>query len=205
MLQKRIIQEEPIKDKAISRFSEYLSLMETETRRISQIVSNLLAFSRQSRMEMKSLDLNQLIDKTLLLSANLLKIDGVKVQKRLDPNLPDLVGSEDRLQQVFMNFISNAAEVMETNGGGVLDIATEHSLQEGKIFVSFQDTGTGIASENLTRVFEPFFTTKKKGKGVGLGLSVAYGIIQEHGGSIDVKSKVGKGTTFRIEFPLNRP
>jgi PAS domain S-box-containing protein len=205
MLQKRIIQEESIEDEAISGFSEYLSLMETETRRISQIVSNLLAFSRQSKMEMKSLNLNQLIDKTLLLSANLLKIDGVKVEKRLDPNLPDLVGSEDRLQQVFMNFISNAAEVMETNGGGVLNIATEQSLQEGKIFVSFKDTGTGIASENLSRLFEPFFTTKKKGKGVGLGLSVAYGIIQEHGGSIDVKSKVGKGTTFRIEFPLNRP
>jgi two-component system NtrC family sensor kinase len=205
MLQKRIIQEESIKDKEISRFSEYLSLMETETRRISQIVSNLLAFSRQSKMEMKSLNLNQLIDKTLLLSANLLKIDGVKVEKRLDPNLTDLVGSEDQLQQVFMNFISNAAEVMETNGGGVLKIATEQSLQEGKIFVSFKDTGTGIASENLSRLFEPFFTTKKKGKGVGLGLSVAYGIIQEHGGSIDVKSKVGKGTTFRIEFPLNRP
>jgi signal transduction histidine kinase len=205
MLQKRIIQEESIEDKSISRFSDYLSLMETETRRISQIVSNLLAFSRQSRMEMKSLNLNQLIDKTLLLSANLLKIEGVKVEKRLDPDIPDFVGSEDRLQQVFMNFISNAAEVMETNGGGVLRIATEHSLQAGKVFVSFKDTGTGIASENLSRVFEPFFTTKKKGKGVGLGLSVAYGIIQEHGGSIDVKSEVGKGTTFRIEFPLNRP
>ena len=204
MLQKRIIQEEFLEHREISRFSEYLNLMETETRRISQIVSNLLAFSRQSRMEMKSLNLNQLIDKTLLLSANLLKIDGVKVEKRLDPNLPDLVGSEDRLQQVFMNFISNAAEVMETNGGGVLKIATEHSLKEGKIFVSFKDTGTGIASENLSKVFEPFFTTKKKGKGVGLGLSVAYGIIQEHGGSIDVKSKLGKGTIFRIEFPLNR-
>jgi signal transduction histidine kinase len=205
MLQKRIIQEESIEDKSISRFREYLSLMETETRRISQIVSNLLAFSRQSRMEMKSLNLNQLIDKTLLLSSNLLKIDGVKVEKRLDPNLPDLVGSEDRLQQVFMNFISNAAEVMETNGGGVLRIVTKHSLQQGKLFVSFKDTGTGIASENLSKVFEPFFTTKKKGKGVGLGLSVAYGIIQEHGGSIDLKSEVGKGTTFRIEFPLNRP
>ena len=205
MLQKRIIQEESLNDEAIGRFSEHLSLMETETRRISRIVSNLLAFSRQSKMEMKSLNLNQLLDKTLLLSANLLKIDGVKVEKRLDPKLPNLVGSEDQLQQVFMNFISNAAEVMETNGGGILSIATEHSLQEAKIFVSFRDTGTGIATEDLSKLFEPFFTTKKKGKGVGLGLSVAYGIIQEHGGSIDVKSKVGKGTTFRIEFPLNRP
>jgi signal transduction histidine kinase len=204
MLQKRIIQEESIKDKEISHFSEYLSLMETETRRISEIVSNLLAFSRQSKMEMRSLNLNKLIEKTLLLSSNLLKINGVKIEKRLDPNLPDLVASEDQLQQVFMNFISNAAEVMETNGGGLLSIKTKHSLKEGKIFVSFKDTGAGISSENLSRLFEPFFTTKKKGKGVGLGLSVAYGIIQEHGGSIDVKSKVGKGTTFKIEFPMNR-
>ncbi|MGD8985341.1 MAG: ATP-binding protein, partial [Desulfobacteraceae bacterium] len=152
----------------------------------------------------RSLNLNKLIEKTLLLSSNLLKINGVKIEKRLDPNLPDLVASEDQLQQVFMNFISNAAEVMETNGGGLLSIKTKHSLKEGKIFVSFKDTGAGISSENLSRLFEPFFTTKKKGKGVGLGLSVAYGIIQEHGGSIDVKSKVGKGTTFKIEFPMNR-
>ena len=204
MLLKRIIQEGSVKKKEIHRFSEYLGLMETETRRISQIVSNLLAFSRQSKMEMRSLNLNQLIEKTLLLSANLLKINGVKVAKRLDPNLPELIGSEDQLQQVFMNFISNAAEVMETNGGGLLSITTKHFSEEGKIFVSFKDTGAGISSENLSRVFEPFFTTKTKGKGVGLGLSVAYGIIQEHGGSIDVKSKVGKGTTFTIEFPLNR-
>ena len=86
----------------------------------------------------------------------------------------------------------------------MLSIKTKHSLKDGKIFVSFKDTGPGISSENLSRLFEPFFTTKKKGKGVGLGLSVAYGIIQEHGGSIDVKSKVGKGTTFKIEFPMNR-
>jgi signal transduction histidine kinase len=155
-------------------------------------------------MEMRSLNINKLIEKTLLLSSNLLKINGVKVEKRLDPNLPDLVGSEDQLQQVFMNFISNAAEVMETNGGGLLSIKTKHSLQDGKIIIIFRDTGAGIPSENLSRLFEPFFTTKRKGKGVGLGLSVAYGIVQEHGGAIDVKSKVGKGTTFKIEFPMNR-
>jgi PAS domain S-box-containing protein len=204
MLQKRIIQEGSVKQKEIGDFSTYLSLMETETRRISQIVSNLLAFSRQSKMEMRSLNINKLIEKTLLLSSNLLKINGVKVEKRLDPNLPDLVGSEDQLQQVFMNFISNAAEVMETNGGGLLSIKTKHSLQDGKIIIIFRDTGAGIPSENLSRLFEPFFTTKRKGKGVGLGLSVAYGIVQEHGGAIDVKSKVGKGTTFKIEFPMNR-
>jgi len=202
LLSKRVIEEGPIQREDTDHFREYLNLMETETRRISRIVSNLLAFSRQSKMEMKSLSLNQLIEKTLLLNSNLLKINGVKVEKRLDPNLPDLTGSEDQLQQVFMNFVSNATEVMETNGEGLLSIETKHSLADSKIFVSFQDTGAGIPPENLSKLFEPFFTTKKKEKGVGLGLSVAYGIIQEHGGSIDVESEVGKGTTFKVEFPL---
>ena len=204
MLIKRIIEEGRIREKEMDHFTQYLNLMEMETRRISQIVSNLLAFSRQSKMEMRSLDLNQLVEKTLLLNANLLKINGVKVRKKLDPNLPDLVGSEDQLQQVFMNFVSNAAEIMEANGGGLLSVETKHLLKEGKIFVSFNDTGAGVAPENLPKLFEPFFTTKKKEKGVGLGLSVAYGIIQEHGGSIDVKSKAGKGTTFTVEFPVKR-
>ena len=204
MLQKRIIQEGSVKDEEISRFSEYLSLMETETRRITQIVSNLLAFSRQSKMEMRSLSLNQLLEKTLLLNSNLLKISGVKVEKWFDPNLPFLVGSEDQLQQVFMNIISNAAEAMEANGSGVLTVETKHSVRDSIVIVRIRDTGAGIPRENLPKLFEPFFTTKKKGKGVGLGLSVAYGIVQEHGGAIEVTSKVGKGTTFEVEFPLKR-
>jgi signal transduction histidine kinase len=176
--------------------------METETRRVSRIVSNLLAFSRQSKMEMRPLSLNRLVEKTLLINANLLKISGVKVETSLDPDLPDLIGSEDQLQQVFMNLISNAVEVMEANGGGTLNIETRHAVKKGVITVSFKDTGLGIPPKNLPKLFEPFFTTKTKGKGVGLGLSVAYGIVQEHHGSIDVQSEVGKGTTFTVHFPL---
>jgi len=93
---------------------------------------------------------------------------------------------------------------MEVNGGGLLTVETKYSKKDGKIFVSVKDTGAGIPRESLPKLFEPFFTTKKRGKGVGLGLSVAYGIIQKHGGAIDVKSKVGTGTTFKIEFPLKR-
>jgi signal transduction histidine kinase len=166
-------------------------------------VSNLLAFSRQSKIELKRIGLNQLIEKTLFLNANLLKIAGVKVDTALDPDLPDLVGSEDQLQQVFMNLVSNAAEAMEAKGSGRLRIETRHSLRENKLYVDFKDNGIGIPESNFSKLFEPFFTTKKKGKGVGLGLSVAYGIIQEHGGSIYVKSNVGKGTTFKVSFPLN--
>jgi two-component system NtrC family sensor kinase len=177
--------------------------METETRRISRIVSNLLAFSRHSKMEFGSVKLNLLIEKTLFLNANLLKLHAIKVDEKLDPLLPDLTGSEDRLQQVFMNLISNAAESMEAcRGERILSIQTKPLPEKDSVTLSFADTGVGIPKENLSKLFEPFFSTKKKGKGVGLGLSVVYGIIQEHGGVIQVQSEEGRGTTFTIELPL---
>jgi signal transduction histidine kinase len=101
-----------------------------------------------------------------------------------------------------MNLVSNAAEAMEASDGGVLSIKTTHLLSEDKVQIDFSDTGIGIPGENIPNLFEPFFTTKKKGKGVGLGLSVAYGIVQEHGGSIYVRSKSGEGTTFEVKVPL---
>ena len=202
MLIKRIIEEEKLSEKELDRFRRYLNLMETETRRTSRIVSNLLAFSRQSKLDLKRVDLNRILEKTLFLNANQLKMGGVKVEKRLDPHLPLITGSEDQLQQVLMNLISNAAEAISMNGGGTLNVETGHSLKERVAVITVKDEGVGISQENLSRLFEPFFTTKKKGKGVGLGLSVAYGIIKEHGGSIHVDTKVGKGTMFRVELPL---
>jgi two-component system NtrC family sensor kinase len=202
MLIKRIVEEDALGRSEIEQFKKYLDLMETETRRTSRIVSNLLAFARQSKMEPKRVNLNRLIEQTLFINSNLLKIDGVKVKTILDPDLPDLMGSEDQLQQVFMNLVSNAAEAMEADGGGMLTIQTRHILSEDLLQVDFKDTGPGIPEENISKLFEPFFTTKKKGKGVGLGLSVAYGIVQEHGGSIHVKSEVGQGASFHVKLPL---
>ncbi len=202
MLMQRIVEEGELGQNDIDQFQKYLRLMETETRRTSRIVSNLLAFSRQSKMESKRVNLNRLIEQTIFINSNLLKIDGVKVVTSLDPDLPDLMGSEDQLQQVFMNLVSNATEAMEATGGGVLTIESRHILSEDSLQINFKDTGPGIPEENISKLFEPFFTTKKKGKGVGLGLSVAYGIIQEHGGSIYVKSKAGQGTTFQVKLPL---
>ena len=202
MLMQRIAEEDALGPDQIGQFNQYLKLMETETRRTSRIVSNLLAFARQSKMEPKRVSLNRLIEQTLFLNSNLLKINSVKVENNLDPDLPDLLGSEDQLQQVFMNLVSNATEAMEGSGGGVLTIESRHILSEDSLQVNFQDTGPGIPEENISKLFEPFFTTKKKGKGVGLGLSVAYGIIQEHGGSIYVISKVGEGATFQVKLPL---
>jgi PAS domain S-box-containing protein len=203
MLMNRIMEGGALQQKDAEQFGQYLRLMETETRRISRIVSNLLAFSRHSKMEFGSIKLNQLIEKTLFLNANLLKLHSIKVEENLESDLPDLTGSEDRLQQVFMNLFSNAAEAMEAgHGDRVLSIGTKHLREKECVSVSFADTGVGIPPENLSKLFEPFFSTKKKGKGGGLGLSVAYGIIQEHGGSIHVQSEEGRGTTFTIERPL---
>jgi PAS domain S-box-containing protein len=202
LLIQRIVEEDTLGAAEINQFKQYLGMMETETRRTSRIVSNLLAFARQSKMEPKRVNLNRLIDQTLFLNSNLLKIDGVKVEKKLGADLPDLVGSEDQLQQVFMNLVSNASEAMEATGGGILSIESQHLLSEDSLLINFKDTGAGIPQENISKLFEPFFTTKKMGKGVGLGLSVAYGIIQEHGGSIYVKSEVGQGTTFQVKLPL---
>ena len=203
MLMNRIMDGGTLQPKDVEQFKQYLGLMETETRRISRIVSNLLAFSRHSKMEFGSVKLNQLIEKTLFINANLLKLHSIRVEEKLDPDLPDLTGSEDRLQQVFMNLISNAAEAIEAgHGERLLGIQTTHLREKECVSVSFSDTGVGIPRENLSKLFEPFFSTKKKGKGVGLGLSVAYGIIQEHEGSIQVHSEEGRGTTFTIELPL---
>jgi PAS domain S-box-containing protein len=204
LLMKRIVAEEPDAADGREAFGGYLNLMEAETRRIGRIVSNLLSFSRQAKMEFKPANLNTIIEKTLQLNANLIKIYGIRVQMRLDPELPEIVGSADQLQQVVMNIVSNAVEAMEGQTGGLLAVESRRSPEDGKIQMSFTDTGVGIPKDHLPQLFEPFFTTKKKGSGVGLGLAVAYGIVQEHGGAITVDSTVDKGTTFVVDLPLNR-
>ena len=201
-LMQRIIAEEALNLKELDSFDRYLNLMETETNRISRIVSNLLSFARESKMEFNELNLNRLIEKTLFLNSNLLKISGVKVEMDLDQKMPDIVGSEDQLQQVFMNIISNAAEAVEPAGEGILSITTRHLPKTDKIAVGLHNTNSFIPQENFSKIFEPFFTTKKKGKGTGLGLSVAFGIIEEHDGTIFVESDQEKGTTFTIRFPI---
>jgi two-component system NtrC family sensor kinase len=203
LLMKRILKEEADDTRGQGSFDRYLTLMEAETRRISRIVSNLLTFSRQSKMEMGAQDVNRLIEKTLVLNDNLLKIHNVKTRKELDPALPQVTGSADQLQQVFMNMVSNAAEAMEGKGGGILAVKTWCAKAADTISISFADTGVGISSDHLNKLFEPFYTTKKKGKGVGLGLSVVYGIIKAHKGSITVDTLPGKGATFTIQLPLS--
>jgi len=205
LLLKRIIHEGDIDPEDIEQFKQYLELMETETRRTSRTISNLLAFSRQSKIELDTLNVNNLIEKTIFLNANLLKINRISVEKNFFPDIPRITGSSDQLLQVLMNIISNAAEAMEGNGSGILRIETVFSSIKETVTINFHDTGIGIPEEHLPKLFEPFFTTKKAGKGVGLGLSVVYGIIEEHGGTIRVEPNTPKGTTFSVELPVNQP
>ncbi|MBT3388650.1 MAG: PAS domain-containing protein, partial [Desulfobacula sp.] len=202
MLSKRILQEDKVDQKEIDLFLQYLNLMETETRRISRIVNNLLVFARQSKIELKKYDVNKLLTQTLLLNSNLMKINHIKVIEDYDINMPQVMGSEDQIKQVCMNIISNAAEGMMSTDGGELHIKTLHSLKDNTIDIQFTDTGPGIPKDTISKIFEPFFTTKRKGKGVGLGLSVVYGIVQEHGGDISVESTPGKGTVFTVTLPI---
>ncbi len=168
-----------------------------QTFRASEIVNNLLNFSRTGAAEFTEVDLNVVVEETLSLVAHPFRTARVNVIRSLQKQLPTVLGSNNRLQQVFLNLFMNARDAMPS--GGMLEVRT--ASNNGYVEVEVTDTGIGIPRENLIRIFDPFFTTKSSGRGTGLGLSVSYGIIKEHAGKIDVRSTPGKGTSFRLEFP----
>jgi signal transduction histidine kinase len=171
-----------------------------QTFRASEIVNNLLNFSRTGAAEFSEVNLNSVVEETLSLVAHPLKTARVSVMKNFSAALPPVMGSPNRLQQVFLNLFMNARDAMPS--GGMMEIRT--AAFNGSVEVEVTDTGVGIPQEQLTRIFDPFYTTKAVGRGTGLGLSVSYGIIKEHAGTIDVRSAPGKGTSFRLEFPVAR-
>jgi two-component system, NtrC family, sensor kinase len=175
-----------------------------QTFRASEIVNNLLNFSRTSGTEFTAIDVNKIISDTLALLEHQFKVTRIKVQDERSSQIPLINGNAGRLQQVFLNLFLNAKDAM--SNGGTLRIAT---MNGESVSVMVSDTGTGIAQEHIHRIYDPFFTTKttpREGqpRGTGLGLSVTYGIIQEHAGKIRVESRHGEGTTFYLDFPLTR-
>jgi two-component system, NtrC family, sensor kinase len=184
--------------------STLLEKITRQTFRASEIVNNLLNFSRTSGAEFAEVDVNRVIVDTLSLLEHQFKTTRIRVQDELAPHLPPIQGNAGRLQQVFLNLFLNAKDAMPE--GGTLRIATSNG--DG-VSVSVSDTGSGIAQENIHRIYDPFFTTKNvapngQKRGTGLGLSVSYGIIQEHAGKIRVESSPDQGTTFYIDFPMLR-
>ncbi|MFY9530511.1 MAG: ATP-binding protein [Candidatus Acidiferrales bacterium] len=171
-----------------------------QTFRASEIVNNLLNFSRTGAAEFVDVDLNSVVEETLSLVQHPFRTARINVIRTLTQELPPVLGSPTRLQQVFLNLFMNARDAMPT--GGMLEVRT--MAQNGSVEVEVTDTGIGIPAEHLHRIFDPFFTTKASGRGTGLGLSVSYGIIKEHTGKMEVRSTPGKGTSFRLEFPVAR-
>ncbi len=183
------------------------ALMEKITRqtfRASEIVNNLLNFSRTTGTEFTEVDINKIIQETLTLLEHQFKTSRIRIHDELAGHLPPITGNAGRLQQVFLNLFLNAKDAMP--GGGVLKIST---MNGDGVSVAVTDTGSGISQEHIHRIYDPFFTTKTsaregQGRGTGLGLSVTYGIIQEHAGKIRVESSPDEGTTFYLDFPPAR-
>jgi signal transduction histidine kinase/DNA-binding response OmpR family regulator len=191
----RIATDEAIKH-ACSRVYE-------QAKRCSRTLDHLLTFAREYAPEWRRVQMNEVIQSTMDLFAYKLRVRSIDVDLDLDADLPSTGGDPHKLQQVFVNIITNAFQSMVADGdGGRLTIRT--TAGDGSIRVVFSDTGQGIAPEHLTRVFDPFFTTKDIGHGTGLGLSVSYGIIKEHGGEVTVESEQGKGATFTIDLPIRQ-
>lgn len=187
------------------RLTSLLDKITRQTFRASEIVNNLLNFSRTGGGEFSEISVNKVISDTLALLEHQLKTARVKVEADLLQGLPSIHGNAGKLQQVFLNLFLNAKDAMAGNGG-TLRVETANGAG---VSVSVSDTGTGIAPEHIQKIYDPFFTTKvtpREGqpRGTGLGLSVTYGIIQEHAGKIRVESHPGQGTTFHLEFPLIR-
>ncbi|NQT09805.1 MAG: response regulator [Desulfobacteraceae bacterium] len=169
--------------------------------RASQIIENLLKFSRTSGEDFGSVNLNEALELTLSLITHQIKLHQIELNREFAKDLPYVMGNANLLQQVFLNLILNAYNAMPE--GGKLTLSTLVN-PDGEVEIRFADTGCGIPEENLEYIFDPFFTSMPVGQGTGLGLSVSYGIIERHGGSIEVESTVDVGSNFTVKLPLTR-
>ena len=195
-------------DKSLNhRVSKYTNIMMDQSNRISKVVKGLLQFSQNTEPKIESLDMNALIEKAVSQVEHEIGFRHIDIIKTLDYRLPLIMGDKKRLSQVLFNLLSNAQDAMSE--GGTLDISTRgpaknirSSKKPGFIKIRFKDTGHGISPENISRIFDPFFTTREAGMGTGLGLSLSYGIINDHGGTISVESKENHETVFTICLPV---
>jgi len=182
--------------------AEDLRVIHRHAQRVARIAQGLLSFSRHSPGERGRVDLNQVVDETLLLVEKMIVKDGITLRRALAPSLPQIWGDANALQQVVMNLVTNARDAVR--GGGEISVATSAAAEPpGGVQLTVRDTGPGIPPEILPRIFDPFFTTKAEG--TGLGLSISYGIVREHQGTVDVQSAPGKGTTFVLTFRSPSP
>src|SRR3989338_7424529 len=168
--------------------------------RCKRIVQDLLDFSRQSGDEnMVPMQMNDVVNKIVPLVQVQTRASRIRFESQLATTLHSIKGSVYKLQQVFLNLINNACQAVTT--GGFIKLSTFYDKEKNIVCAEIEDNGHGIRDEHLSKIFDPYFTTKKQGEGTGLGLAITYGIVEEHGGSIEVKSVLGHGAKFKISFP----
>ncbi len=177
--------------------------MEKELDRTTRIIRNLLDFARQSEPAIRPVEINKVVEAALLLVGHQIGLENIKLEKKLDIQLPLVLADFDKIQQVLINIIMNAIQAMPDGGNLTITTSVAKGIKINESFkdtvrIDIRDTGVGITRENMRKLFTPFFTTKEKGKGVGLGLPVVHGIIEQHKGKIEVDSEPNIGTTFTI-------
>ncbi len=198
-LMARLLTQGPFTDERRDKFSRYLNIAETETSRCSQIVSNLLSFSRRSPAAFAPVDLAELLRRCIMLSQHKLELSQIRLESRVRPELPAVEGDFNQLQQCVINLIFNAIDAMPQGGTLTLDAQTDD--QARTVSIRVKDTGPGVPPEHLSSIFEPFFTTKSEGHGLGLGLSTVYGIVERHHGTVEARNLDEGGASFVITLP----
>jgi two-component system NtrC family sensor kinase len=198
-LLKKLVDLKRLTPERIADVSRYVGVMESETERCGEIVKNLLAFSRQSKIRMEPHSIREILEKTLRLIRHDLELKEIRVVEDIDADLPPVKCDFRQIQQALLNLMSNASEAMDRRG--TLRLKAGPAPMNGFVEIAVTDDGRGIPETEIKNIFEPFYTTKEEGKGVGLGLSVTYGIVTRHNGAIQVESRVGEGSTFRIQIP----
>lgn len=186
-----------------SEFNRAIEQITTQGRRCKDITHKLLSFARKSDATVADIDINDTIREIVGLTAQMARYNNVTISTQLDPDLPFIRFSPSELQQVILNLTNNAIDAMGKDGGTVEIVTGINTQDDNMIEIKVDDNGPGIPAQYLDRIFDPFFTTKAVGKGTGLGLSICYGIIQKMGGTIEVESQVGQGTSFLIRLPVD--
>ena len=198
----RILKEDGVPRERVPEFRGYLERVSEQTARAGRIVSDLLAFSRRSKPQRAPSDLGTIVRTTVGLVSHKLKLLNVEAELRLDDSLPPLPCDVSQMQQVVLNLVMNGAEATRPHGSGRVSVTTRRSDDGESAVLEVADDGEGIPKDVVDRIFDPFFTTKEDGKGVGLGLAVVYGIVESHGGRIELRTREGRGTAFEVTLPL---
>jgi two-component system NtrC family sensor kinase len=197
-----LLEEEDFKEGAnLQEFKRALNQIRTQGKRCKDITYKLLSFARKTDPREQDVQLNELLEELVALSAQRAKYGNITIKTDFQEDLPAIMVSQSEMQQVFLNLINNAIDAMEKRGG---EIVVRTRLVENQVVAEVTDNGPGIPRANLGRIFDPFFTTKPVGKGTGLGLSICYGIVKKYGGQIHVRSVPEVETTFSVKIPLSK-